>query len=65
MVQCVKKHIITIVAASLVVIAVLVTVAVVVFKNSKKNEEDDQGKGVGSSIAGTSTRTNPSNSNGH
>ena len=36
MIQCVKKHIIRIVAASLVVIAIIVTVAVAVSKNSKK-----------------------------
>ena len=46
--QCFKKHIITIVAASLLVIAVVVTVVVVVVtKNSKKKEEDDKGKGGG------------------
>ena len=45
MVQCVKKHIITIVAASLVLIAVVVTVAVVVTRNKR----DDKGKGGGES----------------
>ena len=40
MVECVKKHIITIIAVSLIVIAVVVTVVVLVTRNEDKSSDD-------------------------
>ena len=41
MAECLKKHIITIVAISLIVVGIVVTVVVVVVINKKKKEDED------------------------
>ena len=41
MIECMKKHIITIIAASLIVVAVIVTIVVVVVKNKADDEEKE------------------------
>ena len=43
MVECLKKHIIAIIAVSLVIIATVVTVVVLVWKNKEKKDNKEQG----------------------